>query len=332
MQLRRATKITKTKGGQMKKRIKSKNVLSDIAKSKKEDGFIKAGKLTQFVLNQLEKLREHKNDITGLRTGFADFDALTAGLQPSDLIIIAARPSMGKTSLALNIAEHVAINEKKAVGIFSAEISKEALIKILVASIARIDGLKLRKGIFDSKNDWANITNAIEVIRKAPIYIDDSAYEIGDLHSRARKLEMDLRATSAPLSLIIIDYIQLLEGSGRFSANRALDIAEVSKALKALAKDLKIPIVVLSQLNRSVYGRKDNRPILSDLRYSGAIEQYADVVVFIHREFYYDKSDLDKQKSANLIIAKNRNGSTGDIDLIFEARYQRFSNALLCSK
>jgi replicative DNA helicase len=211
--------------------------------------------------------------------------------------------------------------------------SKEELIKRLVSSIARIDGQKLKKGIFDRKNDWMNITNAMEIIRKAPIHVDDNAYKIGELRSRARKLEMELRSTSAPLSLIIIDYIQLLEGSGRYRENRVLDIAEVSKALKALAKDLKIPIVVLSQLSRSVdKGRKDNRPILSDLRDSGAIEQDADVVAFIHREFYYDKTDTVKEKLATLIISKQRNGPTGDINLIYEGKYTRFSNAELRQK
>ena len=265
----------------------------------------------------------------GLRTGFIDLDSLTAGLQPSELIIIAARPGMGKTTFALNIAEHVAIKDKqkKAVGIFSVEMSKEELIKRFLASIARIDGLALKKGLF-KKDDWMKLTNAMEIIRNAPIFVDDRAFKIGEIRSRARKLELELRPTQTPLGLIVIDYIQLLEGTGKFRENRVLDLAEVSKALKILAKDLKIPIVVLSQLNRtSEKSRKGDEPLLSDLRDSGAIEQDADVVAFIHREGYYERSDPDKEKLAKIIIAKQRNGPTGKIDLTYEGKFTRFENA-----
>jgi replicative DNA helicase len=235
---------------------------------------------------------------------------------------------MGKTSFALNIAEHVALKEKKPVAIFSLEMSKEALMMRFLASNAMVDAQKLRKGRFVPA-DWSRLTTAAQKISESPIFIDDSSsISVIELRARARKLATELEAKNTPLSLIMIDYIQIMRGSnknGNFES-RQLEVAEISRSLKGLARDLNIPVIALSQLSRKPEdrGRKDNKPQLSDLRDSGAIEQDADVVAFIHREGYYHREDPDLEKSATLIIGKQRNGPTGDIALIFEKEYTRF--------
>ena len=306
----------------------SQSELFKISQSKNTADFSKVSDLVRPTLKVLEKLHSDKKDVPGLRTGFDKFDEMTAGLQPSELIIIAARPSMGKTSFGLNIAEHVALKEKKPVAVFSLEMSKEALMMRFLASNAMVDAQKLRKGRF-APADWSRLTTSAQKISESPIFIDDSSsISVIELRARARKLATELEAKNTPLALIMVDYIQIMRGSnknGNFES-RQLEVAEISRSLKGLARDLNIPVIALSQLSRKPEdrGRKDNKPQLSDLRDSGAIEQDADVVAFIHREGYYNREDPDLEKSATLIIGKQRNGPTGDIDLIFEKEYTRF--------
>ncbi|MCL2334682.1 MAG: replicative DNA helicase [Endomicrobia bacterium] len=307
---------------------KSQAALFKISQFKNDGGFSKVSELVRPTLKILEKLHSDKKDVPGLRTGFDKLDEMTAGLQPSELIILAARPSMGKTSFALNIAEYVALEEKKPVAIFSLEMSKEALMMRFLASNAMVDAQKLRKGRF-APADWSRLTTSAQKISEAPIFIDDSSsISVIELRAKARKLATELKVKNTPLSLIMIDYIQIMRGSNKNGGfeSRQLEVAEISRSLKGLARDLNIPVIALSQLSRKPEdrGRKDNKPQLSDLRDSGAIEQDADVVAFIHREGYYRREDPDLEKAATLIIGKQRNGPTGDIDLVFEKEYTRF--------
>ncbi|MCL2485037.1 MAG: replicative DNA helicase [Endomicrobia bacterium] len=307
---------------------KSQAALFDIAKTNNDKGFSKISELVTPTLKILEKLHSDKKDIPGLRTGFTELDAKTAGLQPSELIILAARPSMGKTSFALNIAEHVALQEKKPVAIFSLEMSKESLVFRFLSSIARINAHDLRKGRFPASS-FVDITNAMHKISESPIYIEDSSdVSVIELRSRARRLATELESKKTPLSLIIIDYIQIMRGSGKYVESRQLEVAEISRSLKGLARDLKVPVIALSQLSRKTEDRGQNKePQLSDLRDSGAIEQDADVVAFIHREGYYKREDPDLKNSATVIIGKQRNGPTGKIPLVFEEEFTKFSNS-----
>ncbi|AKL97395.1 replicative DNA helicase [Endomicrobium proavitum] len=306
----------------------SQSRLFNISQVKNNNGFVKVGELVRPTLKILEKLHSDKKDIPGLRTGFSELDVMTAGLQPSELIIIAARPSMGKTSFALNIAEHVALEEKKPVAIFSLEMSKESLMMRFLASVSRVNAHNLRKGRFQPA-DWSRLTTNAQNISESPIYIDDSSdISVIELRARARRLATELEAKKTPLSLVVIDYIQIMRGSSRNSESRQLEVAEISRSLKGLARDLKVPVIALSQLSRKTEdkGRKDNKPQLSDLRDSGAIEQDADVVAFIHREGYYNRQDPDLKNSASVIIGKQRNGPTGEISLTFESEYTKFSD------
>jgi replicative DNA helicase len=269
----------------------------------------------------LESRSEHRELITGVPTGFHGLDSLTSGLQPSDLIIIAGRPSMGKTALALNIAQNAAVNEGTPTAIFSLEMSKEQLAIRLLCSRAKVDSFRLRTG-FLNKEDWGKLARAAGSLAESSIYIDDaptiSALEI---RAKARRLKMDKE-----LGLIIIDYLQLMKG--RSSAERReIEISEISRSLKALAKELNIPVVALSQLNRKVEERQNKRPMLSDLRESGAIEQDADVIAFIYRDEVYNKSEDNPNKGiAEVIVAKQRNGPTGSTQLAFLSAYTQFED------
>ncbi|MDR3274565.1 MAG: replicative DNA helicase [Endomicrobium sp.] len=307
---------------------KAQTTLFSISQQKDRKGFASVSKLVLPMLQKLEKLHSNPKEISGLATGFADFDSQTAGLHPSDLIILAARPSMGKTAFALNIAEHVAIMEKKPVAIFSLEMKQEALMSRFLASLARVNASKLRNGQYNSA-DWPKLTSAAGKIAEAPIFIDDdSNISVIELRARVRKLATELNAKRNPLALVIVDYIQFIHGSGRRFESRQQEVSDISRSLKALAKDLDVPVLVLSQLSRRTEdrGRKDNKPQLSDLRDSGAIEQDADVVVMLYREGYYNREDVELQKKATLIIGKQRNGPTGNINLIFEGEYTKFSD------
>jgi replicative DNA helicase len=294
-----------------------------IADDKIRDGFVSLRDLAQGSLDTIEKLHARKELVTGVPTGFIDLDEMTSGLQPADLIIVAARPSMGKTSLVLNIAQHVGTKTNMTVGIFSLEMSKEQLFLRMLTGEARIDAHRLRGG-FLGERDWGRLSEAIGTLSEAKIFIDDTP-SIGVLEMRAKCRRL---ASEHKLHLIIVDYIQLMQGRGRFE-NRTLELASISRSLKGLAKELGVPVVVLSQLSRAPESRSDHRPQLSDLRESGALEQDADVVVFIFREDQYaDKSaaPTDAQGTAELIIGKQRNGPTGVVKLAFIREFTRFEN------
>ena len=267
----------------------------------------------------LSRRYESKDAVTGLATGFADLDELTSGLQPADLIIVAARPSMGKTALAVNMAEHAAIKSRKAVAIFSMEMSASQLAFRLISSLGRIDQQHLRNGDL-AEEDWPRVTSAITLLSETKILIDDTpALSPAELRARARRMKRQY-----DLGLIVVDYLQLMAVPGN-KENRATEISEISRGLKALAKELNIPVIALSQLNRSLEQRTDKRPVMADLRESGAIEQDADVILFIYRDEYYDKESADKGL-AEIIIGKQRNGPTGTVKLTFLGRYTRFES------
>ena len=299
-----------------------------IAQSKVEKGFVVVGDLVHDVIETVERLYQRKTHITGLSTGFTDLDAMTSGLQPSNLIIVAGRPSMGKTSFAVNIAEHAAIIDKKPVAIFSLEMSREELMMRMLCSQARVDSHKVRRGYLEKKY-WNTLTASASQIAQAPIYIDDSAgLSVLEMRARTRRLAAELAAKGTPLALILVDYLQLMRGTGRVE-NRQREISEISRSLKGLARDLRVPVIALSQLSRRPEEKgREGRPQLSDLRESGAIEQDADVVAFIYREEVYKPQDLDVQGKAKVIVLKQRNGPTGDIDLAFMREYTRFENLI----
>ncbi|MCX5781427.1 MAG: replicative DNA helicase [Elusimicrobia bacterium] len=304
----------------------SQGILFNISKSRNTKSFANIQDLVHDSLNDLEKLLTDKKDVPGLRTGFTDLDKLTSGLQPSDLIILAARPSMGKTALALNIAEYVAMAEKKPVAIFSLEMSKKSLMLRLLCSAARVNSHQTRKG-FISRQNWINLTTIASKIADAPIYIDDSSsLTVLDIRARSRRLASELALENKKLELIIIDYIQIMRGTGRIES-RQQEMSDISRALKGLAKDLNIPVIAVSQLSRKPEEKgREGRPQLSDLRDSGALEQDADVVAFIYRAGYYKTDDPDNEKVATIILGKQRNGPTGEVTLVFEKDYTRFEN------
>ena len=268
---------------------------------------------------RIEFLYSNKEGVTGVPTGFKELDALTSGLQPSDLIVIAARPSMGKTTLLLNMARNAALNKSFPVAIFSLEMSKEQLAQRLLCAEAGVDGQRLRTGHLTDA-DWPRLSHALGRLSDAPIFIDDTpSISAMELRAKARRIKAE-----HDLGLIIVDYIQLMRTRGRVE-NRQQEISEISRSLKALARELKVPVVIGSQLSRAVEQRDDKRPMLSDLRESGAIEQDADLVAFIFREEYY-KPDTEKKNVAEIIVAKQRNGPTGTVELIFLKEYGRFAD------
>jgi replicative DNA helicase len=262
---------------------------------------------------------EKRGQLTGISTGFTDLDELTSGLQPSDLIIVAARPSMGKTAFALNLAEAAAMRGKKAVAVFSMEMSASQLAFRLISSLGRVHAQHLRNGDL-AEEDWPRVTSAITMLSDAKIFIDDTpAMSPVEMRSRSRRLQRE-----HGLGLIVIDYLQLMQVPGN-NENRATEISEISRGLKALAKELNVPVIALSQLNRSLEQRADKRPMMSDLRESGAIEQDADVIMFIYRDDYYNKESPDKGL-AEIIIGKQRNGPTDTVKLAFLGHYTKFEN------
>jgi replicative DNA helicase len=294
-----------------------------IADQKVRDGFVSLRDLAQSSFETIEKLHARKELITGVPTGFTDLDEMTSGLQPSDLIIVAARPSMGKTSLVLNMALHVGTKTDLTVGLFSLEMSKEQLFLRMLTSEARIDAHRLRGG-FLGERDWGKLSQAIGTLSESKIFIDDSP-AIGVLEMRAKCRRL---AAEHGLQLVIVDYIQLMQARGRYE-NRTLELASISRSLKGLAKELNVPIVVLSQLSRAPEARSDHRPQLSDLRESGALEQDADVVIFIYRaDQYVDRSQppAESEGVAELIVGKQRNGPTGVVKLAFIREFTRFEN------
>lgn len=285
-----------------------------------QQGFTPLRELLTKAVNRIDDLHDREDPITGLPSGYHDLDEMTSGFQPGDLVIIAARPSMGKTSLALNIAEYAAIKRKSPVAIFSMEMPGEQLTIRLLASLGRIDQQRLRTGRL-TEDDWPRLSSAVAVLSEAPIFIDDgSALSPGDVRARARRLSREHKS----LGLIIVDYIQLMQ-MAESTENRATEISMISRGLKALAKELHVPVVALSQLNRSVEQRPNKRPVMSDLRESGAIEQDADVILFIYRDEVYN-GDTEDKGMAEIIIGKQRNGPIGTVRLTFLGQYTRFEN------
>jgi len=285
-----------------------------------------------LVLQSYEKIEyryNHRDELTGVPTGFYELDNLTSGFQKSELIILAARPSMGKTALALNLAQNVAIRAKIPVAIFSLEMSKEQLVQRMLCSESEVDTQRLRTGHMQSK-DWEKLANAMNDFAEAPLYIDDTpGCSLTDIRAKCRRLAMEEKN----LGLVVIDYLQLMEGSAK--EERIQQISSISRGLKTLARELDVPVIALSQLSRAVEQRKDRRPMLSDLRESGAIEQDADIVMFIYRDDYYNREENDdtpkptgKEGKSEIIIAKQRNGPVGNFELLFQANITKFKNPI----
>lgn len=295
----------------------------EVAKDERRQEMTAIGEIVQGQLDDIANKYTNKSGITGLPTGFSGFDNITSGLQPSDLILVAARPSMGKTALTLNIAQHVALKEHKNVAFFSLEMSQEQLGLRMICSTALVDSQKLRTGRITSQDEWSRIMQAATALYDAPLFIDDTpGITVAEMRSKARRLQAE-----KGLDLIIVDYLQLMQGSqGRRQAeNRQQEISEISRSLKSLARELKVPVIALSQLSRSVESRQVKRPMLSDLRESGSLEQDADIVAFLYREGYYQQEIEDSSKNiTEVIIAKHRNGATGTIQLYFHGQWTRF--------
>ena len=290
--------------------------------SRMKQGFQAMPQLVVDLLDRVQEMADNQNDITGVPTGFIDFDRMTSGLQPGDLIVLAARPSMGKTALAINIAEHVALNEGLPVAVFSMEMGAAQLAVRIVGSIGRVDQGHLRTGKLND-DEWPRLTEAIEKLRNVSLHIDETpGLTPSELRANARRLSRQC----GKLGLIVVDYLQLMSGSSSSGGdNRATEIGEISRGLKMLAKELQCPVIALSQLNRSVEQRTDKRPMMSDLRESGAIEQDADVIMFIYRDDYYNKESKEPGV-AEVIIGKQRNGPTGTVKLAFLKPLTKFES------
>lgn len=291
-----------------------------LSDSRNRGDFAPVGAIVSDTLDKITSLYENKSGLTGLPTGFRDLDRMTSGLQPSDLILVAARPSMGKTAFTLNIAQNVGVRQHKTVAFFSLEMSQEQLVQRLLCQIAHIDSQKLRTGQLNTDEEWARLTDACDKLYESPIYIDDTpGISVAEMRSKARRLKSE-----HGLDLIIVDYLQLMQG-GRNSESRQQEISEISRSLKSLARELKVPLIALSQLSRGVESRQDKRPMLSDLRESGALEQDADIVAFLYREDYYDK-ETENQHVTEVIVAKHRNGPVGVVRLYFKNEFTLFLN------
>ncbi len=292
----------------------------ELVQKRNTGDFVPIRQIVMNAMDKIEKASKSSGNVTGIATGFIDLDYRTAGMQPSDLILIAARPSMGKTAFVLNIAQYVAFKLDQTTAIFSLEMSKEQLVNRLFSLESRVDSQHLRTGNL-SDAEWEKLIESAGVIGKSNLIIDDTpGISISELRSKCRKYKLE-----HDLKLIIIDYLQLMSGSGRGSDSRQQEISDISRSLKALARELNVPVVALSQLSRAVEQRPDHRPMLSDLRESGAIEQDADVVMFIYRDDYYNK-DTEKKGIAEIIIAKQRNGPIGTVELVWLPDYTKFAN------
>lgn len=290
----------------------------DIAEKRNTSDFEPLNQVLERGFLEIERLFNNKGEITGISSGIKDLDAKTSGFQKGDMVLIAARPSMGKTTFALNIAEHAALREGKSVVIFSLEMSKEQLAYKLLCSEANVDLLKLRTGSLEDK-DWENIARATGPLSKAKIYIDDTAgVSVMEMRSKCRKLKMEYG-----IDMILIDYLQLMSGSS--SESRQQEVSEISRSIKALAKEMECPVIALSQLSRAPEQRADHRPMLSDLRESGSIEQDADVVMFLYRDEYYNK-ETDEKNIAECILAKQRNGPVGTVKMAFIGNLSKFAD------
>ena len=298
----------------------------NVVKTRKSSEFHKIQDVVTKAQSDLEKLAESRNEITGLATGFFELDRLTSGLHENELIIIAARPAMGKTAFALNIATNIAKTTSKSVALFNLEMSAEQLAMRMFSSLSQIEGSKFRTGKLDN-NDWKKLSEGISQLSDTNIFIDDTpGITIGDIRSKCRRLA----ASKEGLGIVIIDYLQLISGSGKTAGNRQQEVSEISRGLKTMALELHVPVIALAQLSRAVEGRDDKRPLMSDLRESGSIEQDADIVSFLYRDDYYNKeAKMDDNISiSEFIIAKHRNGPTATIELLFKKNTSTFSNYL----
>jgi replicative DNA helicase len=297
---------------------KAEQILFALTQRRRTQDFVAISNVLESYFDQIDYIHQHKGQTFGVPSGFKDLDDLTGGLQRSDLLILAARPGMGKTSLALNMATHAALSGRTPVGVFSLEMSRDQLVQRLICSEAGIDSYRLRTGYIE-EGEWGKIAQAIGELSEAPIYIDDTpGISVMELRTKARRLQAE-----HDVGFIIVDYLQLMQG--RFTDNRVQEVSEISRSLKALARELNVPVMALSQLNRSVEQRPGNRPQLSDLRESGSIEQDADIVMFIYREEVYDR-ESPRKGLADLIIAKHRNGPLKDIELRFFSSQTKFAD------
>jgi len=300
----------------------AEQIVFGISQRKIANNLTHVGEIVVDSYNQIEQRYNNRDDLTGIPSGFYDLDTLTAGFQPSDLIIVAARPSMGKTAFCLNIAQEVGIRRKKPVCVFSLEMSKEQLVQRMLCSEAEIDSNRLRTGHMHAE-DWSKLAKAMADMGDCPIFIDDSpGASVTDIRAKCRRLCMEQK----DLGLVIIDYLQLMEGSGSKKLDRVQEISQISRGLKNLARELKTPIIALSQLSRAVEARQNKKPMLSDLRESGSIEQDADIVMFIYREEYYEPDNVDKKGKAEIIVSKQRNGPVGNVELLFQGSITKFKN------
>ncbi len=292
----------------------------DLIQRRNSDEFVPIRQIVMNAMDNIERASHNKGNVTGVATGFLDLDYKTAGMQPSDLILVAARPSMGKTAFVLNVAEYVAFKQNKTVAIFSLEMSKEQLVNRLFSMESRVDSQHLRTGNL-SDVEWEKLIESAAVIGKSNLIIDDTpGISISEMRSKCRKYKLEHN-----LEMIIIDYLQLMSGNDRSTDPRQQERSDISRSIKALARELRVPVIALSQLSRAVEQRPDHRPMLSDLRESGAIEQDADVVMFIYRDDYYNK-DTEKKGIAEIIIAKQRNGPIGTVELVWLPDYTKFAN------
>lgn len=298
----------------------TEKTIFDLLQNRNSGDFVPIRQVAMNVLEKIEEASKNQGTVTGIPTGFIDLDYKTSGLQPSDFVLIAARPSMGKTAFVLNLVDHIAVKKGLPAMVFSLEMSKEQLVNRMLAMESNVDSQKLRTGTL-SDSDWDAVVEGIGVIGNSKLIIDDTpGISIMELRSRCRKMKLEYG-----LSIVIIDYLQLMSGSGKGGDNRQQEISEISRSLKALARELSAPVIALSQLSRACETRQDHRPMLSDLRESGAIEQDADVVMFLYRDDYYNK-DTDMPNIAEVIIAKQRNGPIGTVNLVWRPEYTKFAN------
>jgi replicative DNA helicase len=292
----------------------------EISNRRSGSGFVLIRDVLMEVFDKVELLHENKGGTSGIPTGFVDLDKMTNGFQKNDLIIVAARPSVGKTAFALNIAQNVAVRAKETVAIFSLEMSAPQLVQRMICAEANLDANVMRTGDFKD-DDWAKLTMGISSLSEAEIYIDDSpALTVADIRSKCRRLKKE-----KGLGMIVIDYLQLIHGRGKGGENRQQEVSEISRTLKQIARELEVPVVALSQLSRGVEQRQDKRPMMSDLRESGSIEQDADIVSFLYRDDYYNQ-DSEKKNIIEIIIAKQRNGPVGTVELVFLKNFNKFVN------
>jgi replicative DNA helicase len=300
---------------------KAEQTIFEIAQDRKKQGFESMAKIVPKAFNMVTKLADRKEHITGVSTGYEELDRMTAGLQPSDLIILAGRPSMGKTAMAMNMVQHAGLINKVPVAVFSLEMSMEQLALRMLCSVGRVDSQRIRTGRLQEQ-DWPKLTRATGMLTDAPIYIDDTAgLTVLEMRAKARRLKSE-----HDLGLVVVDYLQLMQGKAK-SENRTQEISDISRSLKAMAKELDVPVIALSQLNRSLESRTDKRPQLSDLRESGAIEQDADVIMFIYRDEVYNKAEDNPNRGiAELIVGKQRNGPTGTVKMTFLGHITTFES------